>query len=286
MRAEQQARSLRKRWRRVLRHQLMLLGAVILLAFATIAAIPSVFATHDPFQISIDQKHQPPSASHWFGTDELGRDVYSRVIYGIRLSLTAGFVVVAGSLVLGTLVGIYAGYRGGFVDDVLMRMADVFLAFPGLVMAMAFVAALGPSLRNAMLALLIIWWPQYSRLARGQVLALRHSPFVEAALAIGIPDRRILFRHILPNIFGPIFVKGTLDLGHAVLVTAGLSFLGLGARPPEPELGALVTVGRSYLLTSWWYSTFPGFAIFLAVLAVNLVGDGLRDLLDPTLRQS
>jgi peptide/nickel transport system permease protein len=253
--------------------------------FVVIVLFPSLFATHDPFIISAGEIHAPPSSENWFGTDELGRDVYSRVIYGVRISLGSGLFVVLGALVIGAVVGTYAGYRGGGIDNALMRIADVFLAFPGLVMAMAFVAALGPGLRNAMLALIIIWWPQYARLVRGQVLVLKEFPYVEAARATGARDIRILVRHMLPNFFAPLFVKGTLDVGHAILLTAGLSFLGLGAQPPTPELGAMVTTGRLHILTSWWYSTFPGLAIFIAVLAVNLVGDGLRDLLDPTLRR-
>jgi peptide/nickel transport system permease protein len=278
--------ALRRRLRRILQHQLLVAGSAMLVVLVVVALFPATFATHGPFNIIAGNKHFPPSAAHFFGTDELGRDIYSRVVYGLRLSLSAGFFVVLGAVTLGTLLGIYAGYRGGTTDNLIMRASDVFLAFPGLVMAMAFVAALGPGLRNAMLALTIIWWPQYARLARGQVLMVKNVPYVEAAQATGAGDVRILVRHILPNIFAPIFIKATLDLGHAILVTATLSFLGLGARPPDPELGAMVTAGRTHLLTSWWYSTFPGLAIFMAVLAINLIGDGLRDLLDPALRKA
>jgi peptide/nickel transport system permease protein len=282
----ERARRLRETYRRIIsQHQLMAVGLSVLFFFGIISLFPQVFATHDPYEIIVVEKHQPPSKDHWFGTDDLGRDIYSRVIYGMRLSLTAGILVVSGALVLGGLVGIVAGYRGGRTDDLIMRVADLFLAFPALIMAMAVVTVLGAGLRNAMLALIIVWWPQYARLARSLVLSVKEDLLVEAAIAVGAGETRIILRHILPNIFPPIFVKATLDLGQAILVTAALSFLGIGARPPEPELGAMVTGGRGYLLTSWWYSTFPGIVIFIAVLAVNFVGDGLRDLLDPRLRK-
>ena len=273
----------RQFFRRVRRQKLMMLGLYIFAAITIVVLFPNFFATHDPLAIDVPNKQAPPSVEHWFGTDELGRDIYSRVIHGMRLSFTAGFVVVFGGMILGTGLGMIAGYAGNLADDVLMRLSDVFLAFPGLVMAMAFVTALGPGLRNAMLALIVIWWPQYARLARGMVLSVKHHEYIEGARAIGAGDVRILTRYILPNIFPTIFVKATLDLGLAILVTAALSFLGLGAQPPQPELGAMVTAGRSFLLTSWWYSTFPGLIIFIGVLATNLVGDGLRDVLDPTL---
>ena len=268
---------------RIRRQRLMVVGLLILLVFSIIVIFPGIFATHDPYQIAVTDKHLPPSADHWFGTDELGRDIYSRVIFGMRVSFTAGLVVVAGGMLLGAILGMIAGYLENHADDLIMRTADVFLAFPGLVMAMAFVATLGPGLNNAMLALIIIWWPQYARLTRSLTLTVKHNYYVEASRALGAGSARILMTHVLPNIFPTIFVKGTLDLGIAVLVTAALSFLGLGAQPPSPELGAMVTAGRTFLLTSWWYSTFPGLIIFLGVLAVNLVGDGLRDILDPVL---
>lgn len=271
---------------RLSQHPLLVVGLCIALVLVVIALFPTVFSPYDPLAIAAQNKLLPPSAEHWFGTDELGRDVLSRVIHGLRISLSAGFLVVLGAAVTGTLYGIYAGFRGGRVDNILMRIADVFLAFPGLVMAMAFVAALGPGLDHAMLALVVIWWPQYARLSRGQVLTVKHSLYVEAARSTGTGDGGLLFRHILPNIFAPIYIKATLDLGQAVLLTATLSFLGLGATPPNPELGAMVTAGRSYLLTAWWYSTFPGLTIFVAVIAINLIGDGLRDLLDPQLRKA
>lgn len=268
----------------VARFPLTVLGGIALSAVVIMALLPSAFATHSPFAVSVDEKLLPPSKTHVFGTDELGRDVYSRVVHGARLSLGSGVGVVGLAVLGGASIGLIAGFRAGRTDLVLMRVADVFIAFPGLIMAMAIVAFLGRNLTNAMLALAITWWPQYARLARGQVLAIRALPFVEAARAVGATDRHVLMRHVLPNSMSPLLVKATLDVGLAVLLTASLSFLGLGAQPPSPELGAMVTAGRVYLLTSWWYATMPGLVIFAVVLSLNLVGDGIRDLLDPVLR--
>jgi len=192
--------------------------------------------------------------------------------------------IITGTSIVGTLVGLVAAYIGGAIDDLLMRFADVFISFPALIMAMGIVSLLGASLGNAMLTLVVIWWPQYARLARGQTLRIKELPYVEAARALGASDARILWRHILPNVVQPILIKASLDVGLAILTTASLSFLGLGAKPPSPELGALITQGRTFLLTAWWYATFPGLFIFLSVLGFNLLGDSLRDVLDPTLR--
>lgn len=284
-RRQSEATQRRARVRRLLVQQpLAIMGGVVLLLFVVISALPGLFATHSPFDVAVDEAMQPPSRRHWFGTDELGRDVYSRVIHGTRLSLGSGIGVVLTALVIGTALGLIAGYRGGRVDLVSMRIADVFIAFPNIIVAMAIVAFVGRNLQNAMFALAVSWWPQFARLARGQTIALLHQPYVEAARAVGASDRHILVRHILPNIFAPILVKGTLDVGFAILLTASLSFLGLGAQPPSPELGAMVTVGREYILTAWWYATLPGFVIFALVLSFNVVGDGVRDLMDPVLR--
>ena len=279
-------RGLTRSLRRILHQKLLVLGSTVWLLLFLIIVFPHEFATHDPLLISTSNKHEPPSTENWFGTDELGRDVYSRVIFGMRPSFTAGLVVVGGALFVGTLMGTVAGYRGGFTDDFIMRISDIFLAFPSLIMAMTVTAVLGPGLQNAMLALIVVWWPQYARLSRGLVVSVKHSLFVEAAKSIGASEGRVLFRHLLPNIITPIFVKGTLDLGQAILLTAALSFLGLGVQPPDPELGSMVTAGRNFIVTSWWYSTFPGLIIFIAVLAINLVGDGLRDILDPVLKSN
>ncbi len=269
--------------KRLLSGGLGLLGAVLLLLLAAVAIFPQAFARHDPYAIDADRRLRPPSPAHPFGTDELGRDVWSRVVYGTRISLGTALLVVGVSGAAGTVVGLTAGYGSGRLSEAVMRVADVFIAFPALIMAMGITAFLGPGLTNAMVAVMIIWWPQYARLARGQVLAEKVKPYVEAAQAMGLPGLTILWRHILPNSWTPLLIKGTMDLGLALLLTASLSFLGLGARPPTPELGALVTQGREHLLGAWWYSTFPGLVIFLAVFACNLLGDSLRDVLDPAL---
>lgn len=257
--------------------------AIVVLSLA-IAVVPQWFATHDPLGFNIGQRLEPPSAAAWFGTDELGRDLYSRVIHGIRLSLSASLGIVVLTALVGIPIGIVAGYLGRGFDLVLMRLADMFISFPSLIMAMAIVTVLGPGLRNSMIALALVWWPQYARLARGQVLQLRELPYVEAAAALGARSGRIMGRHLLPNAFTPIAVKMSLDVSVAILATASFSFLGLGAAPPSPELGSLVTQGRNYFLQAWWYTTLPGVAILLVSLAFNILADDLRDLLDPSLR--
>jgi peptide/nickel transport system permease protein len=276
----------RRVWRRGL-GRLSPLGwvslAVVVLA-GLVALAPAAFAPRDPLAFDILRRLQPPSAASWFGTDELGRDLFSRVIHGVRLSLGASLGVVLLTAIVGIPVGIVAGYLGRSFDTVLMRLADMFISFPSLIMAMAIVTVLGPGLRNAMIALALVWWPQYARLARGQVLQLRELPYIEAASALGAGSLRIMLRHLLPNAFTPIAVKMSLDVSVAILATASFSFLGLGAAPPSPELGSLVTQGRNYFLQAWWYTTLPGAMILLLSLAFNSLADDLRDLLDPTLR--
>lgn len=256
-------------------------GAAVVVFLGLVALFPGVFAWSDPYELNGARRLEGPSATNWFGTDELGRDLYARVVHGARLSLSSALLVVAIATVVGTLLGAVAAHAGWFVGEVIMRAVDIAISFPPLVMAMALVAALGPSLEHAALALALIWWPQYARLVRGQVLAVSRVAFVEAAMASGLSQWRILWRHILPNCWGPIAVKGTLDVGYVILLLASLSFIGLGAKPPTPEWGALITTGRQYVLDHWWYPAFPGLAIFLAVMGFNLMGDGLRDVLDP-----
>jgi peptide/nickel transport system permease protein len=234
--------------------------------------------------VHLDAKLQPPSAAHWFGTDEVGNDVYTRVVLGARVSLEIGLIITVLAAVIGVPLGILAGYAGGGLGEAIMRVTDVFLAVPALVLALAVVGALGPGIVNAMLALALVWWPGYVRLVQGKTLALAQEAYVEAARAGGAGRLRIVFLHILPNCVSPIVVKASMDMGSAILAAASLGFIGLGAQPPHPEWGAMISYGRNYLPTWWWYSAFPGLAIYLTVLGFNLVGDGLRDLLDPRSR--
>jgi len=236
--------------------------------------------------IHFGEKFLPPSWKHPFGTDYFGRDVLSLVIAGARISLAAGLLVVGLSLAIGVPLGVIAGYFGGtMIDEVIMRITDMFLAFPPLLLAILIAATLGPSLTNAMIATALTWWPWYTRLVRAQAISIKEQSFVEAARALGLRDLTIIFRHILPNTLAPVIVQATMDLGSAILMTSSLSFLGLGAQPPTPEWGLMVYLGRAHLLTYWWYATFPGLAIFITVLVFNTFGDGLRKALDPRLRR-
>lgn len=266
------------------RNPLGALGLCLILAIVLVAVFAPQLATHDPDQLNRDARLLPPSVEHWFGTDASGRDVYSRVVYGSRISLQVAFVVLLIATTVGSLLGAAAGYFGGLVDEILMRITDVFLAFPALILAMAVNAALGPGIESAMLAVGFTWWPAYARLIRSQVLSVKSNPYVEAAHCIGATRRRMLFRHILPNCTSPIIVQITLDAGYVVLTAAGLSFIGLGAQPPSHEWGFMVSEGADHILTQWWWSTFPGLAICVLVVGFNLVGDFLRDALDPRLR--
>lgn len=267
--------------RRILGNPVSASGLVIVAALMVMGLFPSLLASADPLAIAPAERLQPPSRAHWFGTDEVGRDLFARVVHGSALSLRAGLMVVSIAMVIGIVLGAVAGYGPRVLQEAIMRLSDLFLSFPALMMAMAIVAALGPGLEHAVLAIAVVWWPQYARLMNAQVLAHRTLPYVEAARASGCRASRVLFRHILPNCMAPLIVKATLDVGYAILLTASLSFLGLGAQPPTPEWGALITAGRRYLLDYWWYATVPGVAISLAVLGFNLLGDALRDLLDP-----
>jgi len=229
----------------------------------------------------VPNRFLPPSREHWLGTDQLGRDVLSRIIIGSRIALQAPTVVVILAVVIGAPLGALAGYFGGWVDNLIMRLTDLFLAFPSLLLAVTIVAAVGPSLTNAMIAIAISWWPWYTRLVRGVTLSLRERYFVEAARSIGVSSGAIILRHILPNCVTPILVQATIDFGTVILAEGSLAFLGLGTQPPAPDWGLMVSQGRSYILDQWWISTLPGLAIFVSVLAFNLLGDTLRDVLDP-----
>ena len=268
----------------LLRSPLTVAGLVLIVVFSLSALLASVLAPANPLDQKLSQRLKPPSPAHWLGTDQLGRDVLSRLLFGARISLTVGLVVVGTAGTFGTLVGLVAGYTGGLVDEALMRVTDVFLAFPALILAMAIAGALGPSLNNAMIAIAVVTWPVYARLVRGQVLSLREREFVEAARSLGASTARILWRHILPNTLAPILVQARFDMGGAILSAAGLSFIGFGAQPPTPEWGVMISDGRKYVSTQSWLSLFPGLAILLTVAAFNLIGDGLRDSLDPRLR--
>ncbi len=269
-----------------LRHSpLNLLGVVLIALFLFLVVFGSVLAPHDPIQPNVALKLQPPSSTYWFGTDELGRDVFSRVLSGAKYSLGIACIILSIAVVVGTLVGLIAGYVGGLVDELLMRLTDLFLAFPALVLAMAIAATLGRNLQNTVIALTVVYWPWYARLVRGQVLWLKEREFIEAARAIGASPWRIVGRHILPNTLAVIIVQLTLDVGYAVLATSGLSFLGLGAQPPTPEWGTMIAGARTFFRDAWWYITFPGLALTLTVLGFNLLGDGLRDFLDPRTRR-
>ena len=268
----------------LLRSPLTVIGLAIILMFVLSAVFAPLLAPMDPIQQILSQRLKPPSAGHWLGMDQLGRDVLSRLLFGAPISLTVGLVVVGSASTLGTLVGLIAGYARGTVDELLMRLTDIFLAFPPLILAMAIAGALGPSLNNAMIAIATVTWPVYARLVRGQVLSLREREFVEAAFSIGASTPRILFRHLLPNALAPILVQASFDMGGAILSAAGLSFIGFGARPPTPEWGVMISEGSKFFSTQPWLSFFPGLAILLTVAAFNLIGDGLRDAFDPRLR--
>jgi peptide/nickel transport system permease protein len=245
-----------------------------------------MIAPHNPTQPNIDLRLTGPSSSNLLGTDQLGRDVLSRIMAGARISLGIAVVILSIAIPVGTLVGLAAGYVGGMVDEILMRITDIFLAFPALILAMAIAAALGPNLRNTVIALTLVYWPWYARLIRGQVLQIKERDYVEAARSVGVGSPRVILRHILPNAIAPIIIQATIDVGFAILATAGLSFIGLGAQPPSPEWGAMISDARTFFRDAWWYFTFPGVALTLTVIGFNLLGDGLRDYFDPRTRGS
>jgi ABC-type dipeptide/oligopeptide/nickel transport system permease subunit len=266
-----------------LRNRGAVVGAVLVVSWAVIALGAPWFAPHDPLGV-IGSSRQPPAPGYVLGTDLLGRDVLSRVIYGSRISLVIGLISMGIGLSVGTITGLPSGYYGGRVDAIVMRVIDSMLAFPGLLLALLVIAALGPGLPNVMMAVGLSSVPLYARLVRGSCLSIRESEYVQAAKTVGSSDLRVMIRHILPNLVGPIIVLSTLQIGSAILVGSALSFLGMGAQPPTPEWGLMTAEGRSYLATAWWISTFSGLAIFSAVVGMNLVGDGLRGALDPRSR--
>jgi peptide/nickel transport system permease protein len=271
-------------WRRLRRNRPALVGLAVVGIIALLALVPQAFAPYSPYTITSSLRGSPPSAAHLFGMDQVGRDVLSRVIYGARVAMLVGLAATGLSLLVGVLVGSTAGYFGGFVDGALMRFVDALQAFPILVLLIAIAAALGPSLEHVIVILGLTTWAQYARVVRADVLSLRQREFVLAARTLGIPNARIIVRHILPNALGPIIVLASLSVAGVILLESALSFLGLGTQPPTASWGSMLADGRTYILTYPHIALFPGLAITLAVLAFNLLGDGLRDALDPRTR--
>ncbi len=271
-------------WRRLKRNKAAIVGGVIVFLFVLVALLAPILAPYPPNEGDLALRLKPPSAAHWLGTDALGRDILSRVIYGAQVSLQIQVAAVLIALVLGTLLGMFGGYYGGVADNVIMRFMDILLAFPGIFLAISIIAVLGPGLLNLMLAAGIYSVPQFARIVRGSILSLKEKEFIEAARAAGESDASILFRYLLPNSMAPIIIQTTLRMATVLLTASGLSFLGLGVQPPQAEWGAMLSTARPYLITSPHVATFPGLAIMLVVMGFNLFGDGLRDSLDPRLK--
>lgn len=271
---------------RLKKSPLTIAGSMIICILCFVAIFAPYIAPYEPNEINPPERLLPPCKTHLCGTDTAGRDVFSRIVYGSRISIRIGITVVSIAAIFGSLIGIFSGYIGGKVDEIFMRITDVFFSIPYLILAMAIAAALGPNLLNSMISLSIVWWPVYARLTRGQALLIRESTYIEAARGLGAGSLSIVFRHVFPNCISLIIVQASLDFGNAVMYAAALSFIGLGAQPPTPEWGAMISIGRHYLRDSWWYPTFPGLAILITVLGFNLLGDGLRDMLDPKLKET
>ncbi|MGE0283736.1 MAG: nickel transporter permease [Rhizobiaceae bacterium] len=268
-------------WRRFSANRLALFGLGIIIALLFIAAFADLLAPYSPYQGDLRAGLRPPDAEHWFGTDDQGRDILSRIIYGSRLTLYVIVLVAILAAPVGLIVGTVAGYAGGWIDTVLTRITDIFLAFPKLVLALAFVAALGPGIENAVIAIAITSWPPYARIARAETLTVRNSDYIAAVRLMGASPLRIIVRHIMPLCLSSLIVRVTLDMAGIILTAAGLGFLGLGAQPPLPEWGAMIASGRRFILDQWWVAAMPGIAILIVSLGFNLLGDGLRDALDP-----
>jgi peptide/nickel transport system permease protein len=270
--------------RRIARDPLAIFGVVVtLLIFVVVIAAPLI-ATHNPNSISLRDKLAAPSGAHLFGTDETGRDLFSRMIYGCRLSVTLGFIILISTVVIGTILGAIAGYAGGIVDATIMRIADFFIAFPYLILAMAIAFSLGASTQNAVISVIVVFWPSYARLVRNQVVSLRHREFVESAKVVGGSRSRIIFKHILPQTWASLIVQFSLDLGFSIVALASLGFIGLGAQPPTAEWGTIIAQSRTYALDNWWYGLIPGITITTTIVAFNIVGDLIQELIDPALR--
>ncbi len=271
---------------RLLRHNpSAVIGFIVIAAMVSMALTAHWLAPYDPIHISLSERLSAPSARHLFGTDELGRDIFSRIMFGSRISLRIGLLVILIAGGLGTLLGAVSGYLGRHIDNLIMRCMDVVLSFPPLVLAMALAAALGPSLNNAIIAVAFVMVPKFARLVRGEALAVKEKPFISAAKVSGANEFWIIIHHVVPNCLSSVIVLATLVLGDTILVASSLSFIGLGAQPPSPEWGAMIAVGRKFLMDQWWYATFPGVFILLTVIGFNIFGDALRDILDPRIRR-
>jgi len=268
-------------WRRLRGNPPALAGAAILLLLIAVAALAPLLGTHDIYAQNLAARLQAPSAAHWFGTDDLGRDIFSRLVYGSRITLYIAFLAALIAAPLGLIIGTTAGYLGGWTDTILMRLVDIFLSFPSLILALAFVAALGPGIENAIIAISLAAWPPIARLARAETLTVRKSDYIAAVRLQGASRLRIILHHVVPMCLPSVIVRITLNMAGIILTAAGLGFLGLGAQPPSPEWGAMLSTGRQFVMTSWWIAAIPGCAILLTSLAFNLFGDGLRDILDP-----
>jgi peptide/nickel transport system permease protein len=278
-------KELRSFAKRFARNPLGMIGLAIVLVLLFCAAFAPWIATHDPYLPTLADRLSAPSATYWFGADELGRDIYSRLVYGSRLTLLIVALVIVSSAPIGLLIGAISGTVGGWVDAIFMRITDVFLAVPKLLLALAFVAALGPGIVNAALAITLTAWPPYARLARAEALIVRNSDYVAAIRLAGGSEFRIIVFHVIPMCLSSVIVRMTFDMAGIILTAAGLGFIGLGAQPPLPEWGAMISTGRKFIFDQWWVATIPGAAIFIVSLGFNLLGDALRDLLDPHLRQ-
>ncbi|KQL48549.1 diguanylate cyclase [Brevibacillus choshinensis] len=272
-------------YRKLRKNKLAMVGGFIVVFYIAIALLAPLIATHDPYEIDLVGKLKPPSAEHWMGTDDKGRDVMSRLLYGTRLSMSVGFVAVFIGAFFGIILGLLSGYYGKWVDTVISRVIDVLLAFPGILLSLAIVSALGPSLFNVMIAVGVFSIPVFARIVRGSTLTVKKLEYIDAIRSLGASDFTIIFKHIFPNILSPIIVQATMRLATAILSAAGLSFLGLGAQPPLPEWGAMLSNGRDFLFTAPYLAMFPGLAISTLVLGFNIFGDGLRDALDPRMKQ-
>lgn len=269
-----------RQWLAFRKNPAAMVGLLIVLALLLMAAFAPLIAQYDPLAQALDQRLLAPSAKHWFGTDALGRDIFSRIVYGTRVTLVIVMLVVITVGPLGLLIGCAAGYFGGWVDTVLMRITDVFLAFPRLVLALAFVAALGPGLENAVIAIAFTAWPPYARVARAETMIIRNADYISATRLQGASQMRIVLKHVVPMCVPSLIVRTTYDMAGIIIIAAGLGFLGLGAQPPIPEWGAMISTGREQIFDQWWVATFPGIAICVVALGFNLLGDGLRDVLD------